>query len=459
MRKNGRFSWTRLVVLLAAMGLLVSLWPAATSLYDLTGEEILLAQLRGVGHWVNTAVRPQPQLAPNSDIQYTDVSPFGVNTFLEQEAEEIKREQSLQMAADAGFVFIRQEFPWADIEIAGKGDFEDRRHEPTRSAWDKYDNIVDLAAENGIEVIARLSTPPEWSRALPIAETGPKAPPDNYDDFGDYAAAVATHFNGRIQYYQLWNEPNGNEEWGANQPVNPEQFTELLCNAYGRIKAVNPDAVVLAGALTPTVEISSANLNDLIFLERMYAAGAGDCFDVMSAQGYGLYSGATDQRLRPTVINYPHNLLIRDVMVRNGDAQKPIWISEMGWNVVPEDVYPAFGRVTEAQQARYAVEAYQRSQAEWPWVGVNGTWFLKRAADYEKGEAFYYFRLLDPDFTPLPVYDALRTYTDDGAQFTLMGSWVYGWNSIRPYLFIISSVVSFFALLCWLSPKQEEIGD
>ncbi len=45
-------------VLLAAVGLLVSLWPMATSLYDLTGEEVLLAQVRGMGHWVNTAVRP-----------------------------------------------------------------------------------------------------------------------------------------------------------------------------------------------------------------------------------------------------------------------------------------------------------------------------------------------------------------------------------------------------------------
>ncbi len=447
------------MVILAAVGLMMSLLPAKTSLYDLTGEEALLAQLRGMVHWVNTAVRPQPHLAPNADIQFANVSPFGVNTFLEQEAEESKREQSLQMAADVGFVFIRQEFPWADIEIHGKGDFEDRRHEPYRSAWEKYDNIVDLAAQNGIEVIARLSSPPEWSRSLPVAQTGAKAPPDDYDDFGDFAAAVAEHFNGRIHTYQLWNEPNGNEEWGANQPVNPEEFTELLCNAYGRIKAVDPDAVILAGALTPTVAINDANLNDLIFLERMYAAGAGDCFDVMSAQGYGLWSGATDQRLRPTVINYPHNLLIRDVMVRHGDAHKPIWISEMGWNVAPEEVTPHFGRVTEEQQARFGVEAYERSQAEWPWVGVNGYWFLKRAADYERGEAFYYFRMLEPDFTPLPVYGAVSDYVNNGAEFTPMASWIYDWMSIRPYLFLISSTILFFALLRWLAPKPEEIGD
>jgi polysaccharide biosynthesis protein PslG len=99
----------------------------------------------------------------------------------------------------------------------------------------------------------------------------------------------------------------------------------------------------LAAALTPTLAMDGRHMNDLIFLQRMYNAGAGDCFDVFSAQGYGLWSGATDQRLRPTVINYPHHVLLRDMMVRNGDAHKPIWISEMGWNTVPEEMPPILG--------------------------------------------------------------------------------------------------------------------
>jgi hypothetical protein len=70
-----------------------------------------------------------------SAIAYTDLPPFGVNTFLEQEAEPEKRDRSLRLIAEAGFHWIRQEFPWEDIEIHGKGDFEDRRHEPYRSAW------------------------------------------------------------------------------------------------------------------------------------------------------------------------------------------------------------------------------------------------------------------------------------------------------------------------------------
>ena len=69
------------------------------------------------------------------------------------------------MIAAAGFHWIRQEFPWEDIEVHGKGDFQDRRTEPYRSAWDKYDHIVTWRRPTGLELIVRLSNPPAWSRA------------------------------------------------------------------------------------------------------------------------------------------------------------------------------------------------------------------------------------------------------------------------------------------------------
>jgi hypothetical protein len=173
----------------------------------------------------------------------------------------------------------------------------------------------------------------------------------------------------------------------------------------------------------------------------------------MSAQGYGLWSGAADQRLKPTVINFPHNLLLRDLMVRNGDAHKSIWISEMGWNVVPEGMEARFGRVTEEQQARYAVEAYERIEAQWPWIGVANYWFLKRPAESEKDQSWYYFRLLEPDFTPLPVYEALVENDEAGQDLELLASWVYSWNSYRPVLFLFGAALFFFGLLWWLVPK------
>lgn len=448
----------RALVAVAALALLLALWPNARSLADLTGEAGWRGQTAGLVHWLNTAIRPQPRLEPaavaGAPLTYPAVSPFGVNTFLQQEAEPAKRARILDLAQAAGFRAIRQEFPWEDIEVHARGDFIDRRNDPAGvDAWAKYDQIVDLAEARGITIIARLSNPPAWSRARGD-ELGTNAPPDDFNDFGNFAAAVAARYQGRLRYYQVWNEPNGNEEWGL-QDVDPEAFTRLLCLAYTRIKAVDPAAVVLAGALTPTVANDGRNMNDLIFLERMYAAGAGACFDVLSAQGYGLWSGPTDQRLRPTVINYPHNLFLRDLMVRHGDAAKPIWISEMGWNVAPEGIAPAFGRVTEAQQARYTVDAYRRAQAEWPWVGVNAYWFFKRPADWERDQAWYYFRMLEPDFTPLPVYHAVAEYATTAAPPAPMAAWAYGWQRARPGLFLFGAAVLCLAVLRALAPATE----
>jgi hypothetical protein len=457
MSKRTELFLKKIVIALALVMLLVSLWPHASSLYDLTGEETLPAQLRGMVHWLNTAIRPQPDLAIDEIGEETAVSPFGVNTFLQQEVEPEKRERSLQLLNEAGFTFIRQEFTWEDIEIHGKGDFEDRRNVDAVGvvdAWAKYDQIVDLAEQNDMEIIVRLSNPPSWTRAM-TNTIGSMAPPDNVSDYGDFAGAVAERYQSRVGIYQLWNEPNGNEEWGL-QDVDPEAYTSLLCEGYQRIKEVDPEAVVLAAALTPTLAMDGRHMNDLIFLQRMYNAGAGDCFDMFSAQGYGLWSGAMDQRLRPTVINYPHNLLIRDLMVKNGDADKPIWISEMGWNTVPEDIPANFGRVTEAEQAKYTVEAFQRQQAEWPWVGVNNVWFFKRPGDSEQEESWYYFRMMEPDFTPLPVFDAVADYATSEQTVEPMAGWIYTWNRMRPVLFAISSAILFYALLAYLMPKRKE---
>ena len=123
-----------LAVLLILLALLNAQYPISSTLLNWTGEEALLPQVRGVFQLVSGLTRPQPKTRPHVPVSHTDVCPFGVNVFLEQEVEPEKRERTLQMISEAGFKWIRQEFPWEDIEIHGQGDIEDRRHEPYRSA-------------------------------------------------------------------------------------------------------------------------------------------------------------------------------------------------------------------------------------------------------------------------------------------------------------------------------------
>jgi hypothetical protein len=444
-------------LILAAIFLLLGLWPDANSLYDLTGEETLPGQLRGFVHWFNTAIRPQPDQAPDAQIVFADIPPFGMNTFFEQEVLPEVRERGFQMLKIAGFRFIRQQFPWEDIEIHGKRDFVDRRNDLNGiDAWAKYDHIVGLADKYDIEIIARLDNPPAWTRTM-TNTIGTHAPPDNFDDYGDFVAAVVDRYQGQISYYQLWNEPNIYPEWGE-QLVNPESYTELLCTGYERAKEADPEAVIIAGALAPTVALDGRDLNDLIFLQRMYEAGAGDCFDIFSAQGYGLWSGPTDQRLRPTVINYAHPLLLRDVMVEYGDQDKPIWISEAGWNTVPEGMDDPYGRVNVQQQAKYAVEAYQRAQEDWPWAGVISYWFFKRPSDAEKGQPAYYFRLVEPDFSKTEAWNALAGYAAnyDSNSLNVRPDYAFTWDQLRPVLAISGGAFLFFMLLRFLAPKPDK---
>ncbi len=415
------------VVVLAGL-LLADLYSrglAWRAIYNLTGEEAPPAQIVALPQWAGRWFRQQPQTAPYTPVDHTGVNPFGINVFLEQEAEVAKREQIVQMASEAGFVWLRQEFPWEDIEIHGRGDFIDRRNDLNGdgeiteadhvSAWDKYDNIVDITEQYGMKLQVRLSNPPAWTHADPAI--GSFAPPDDIQDYVNYAAAVAERYQGRIYHYQIWNEPNIYPEWGE-QFVDAEAYTDMLCRTYEALKAVDPEIVVVSGALAPTNAMDGRNLNDYFFLQLMLDAGAADCFDVMAMQGYGLNSGPTDRRMRPTTVNFARPLYIRDMLVSNGHADKPIWISEAAWNPVPgPDEVPEidarynFGQVTEEQAARYMVEAYQRQQEEWPFTGVMFYWFFKRATDFETNQSFYYFRMVEPDFTPLPVYGAMRDYT------------------------------------------------
>ncbi len=377
-----------------------------------TGEEDLVEQLKG------TAVlallrftRRPPQTDPYAPIEHTGIPPYGVNTFLEQEVESEKVDRSLAMISEAGFHWIRQQFPWEDIEISGKGDYWD--HKWDVSAWAKYDRIVELAEKHDLGIIARLDNPPAWSRAMGDEPGWSLAPPDRYDDYGDFVYAVVSRYRGRIRYYQIWNEPNIYPEWG-DQPADPEAYTELLKIAYRRAKQADPDCVIIAAGLAQTteeapLELGPRNISDLLYLERMYEAGVQGHFDIMGAMVYGLWTGPYDRRASRDRTNFARVELLREIMVRHGDAAKPIWATEAGWTALPEDWEGPmdYGRVDELQQARYTVQAYERARREWPWMGVLNYWFFRRPSDAEMDQSWYYFRMVEPDFETLPAYNAI----------------------------------------------------
>src|SRR3954451_25275495 len=78
---------------------------------------------------------PRLDTADDTQVSPTASNPVGVNTFLEQEPDPAARRRSMQLIHDAGVAWVRQEFPWKDIEQQGRGNFTDRKF--VTSTWDK----------------------------------------------------------------------------------------------------------------------------------------------------------------------------------------------------------------------------------------------------------------------------------------------------------------------------------
>lgn len=271
---------------------------------------------------------------------------LGVNVSLEQYTD-AQRKAELAQIKQAGFTWIRQTIPWAQIEPE-QGQFD----------WEKWDRIVQDAGD--LKLIAVLDTAPAWAAASSSLQ-----PPTSTLQFADFARAVALRYGDRIDTYQIWDEPNLGARWrGA---VNPIEYAELLRQARDAIKQVDPTATIALAGLAPTVETSQANMADWLFLRRLYEAGARDLFDMVAGKPYGFDTAPDDHRIDPNVLNFQHLVLLREEMVTHGDADKALWATQFGWNTGENSPW---GRATPEQQRAYTQRAVEYARTNWPWLGV-----------------------------------------------------------------------------------------
>jgi hypothetical protein len=317
----------------------------------------------------------------------------GVHTRLTDEVEPWKIKRTLVMVREMGAPWIVEYFPWGYYEPA-----------PGRLNWEHPDLVVDHALRQGLTVIARIDYVPEWARPDPEGTTPRYLDEEHFPDYAAFVAAFAEHFRGRVQHIIVWNEPNLSFEWGY-RPVDPVAYTRLLQLTYEQVKVVAPDAQVLAAGLAPTLG-GGGNMADLDFLQAMYEAGAAPYFDALAAHAYG-WRFPPDDPPAPEVINFRRVELLRQVMERNGDAHKPIYITEAGWND-----HPRWAKaVRPAQRITYTVRAYELAE-DWDWCETLAMWVFRlpwRTYTFQD-----YFTFVTEDFIPKPVYDEVQRYARGG---------------------------------------------
>ena len=327
---------------------------------------------------------------------------YGMHVFMWWKPDTALRD--LGLVQEMGFTWVKQKFPWREIEGIEKGQYD----------WYRTDYIVTETAKAGLKLLVRLDQQPYWSEPADN-QWQENGPPGDMADFADFCGAVAARYRGRIGAYQVWNEPNLSREWG-NRPPDPAAYTELLAACYTAIKAADPAAVVVSAGLAPTGTDNDAAMPDTAFLQEMYDAGAAAYFDVLGANAPG-YKAPPE--LDPAAAVAPeygggrwfafrHVEDLRAMMVANGDGHKQVAILELGWTTDQVNPDYAWHAVDEATQADYLVRAYQYAVAHWrPWVGLMTTIYIAEWEWTPENEQWWWAVVL-PDGTPRSAYFALK---------------------------------------------------
>jgi hypothetical protein len=326
----------------------------------------------------------------------TRALPLGIHTLRVDDGD-------LQQVRGLGAGYVLQVFPWREIEPS-----------PGEYHWEYTDWLLRAAEYYKLRVVARLDKTPHWAGA-PDAFN---AIPYRIEDYLNFASSVAARYRGRIAAYIIWNEPNISREWGDQSP-NPGAYAAMLVNASARIRQSDPTARIVAAGLAPTNENSPRAMDDRAYLRALYASGIKDTFDILAAHPYANANPPDDPRDSHNSLNFYRLFDLSDIMAANGDAAKPIWITEFGYTTDPPIEF-AHLRVSEADQASWIPQAYQIAQQEMPFVEMFGVWNLNHELPLSDEQASY--SLIHTDRSPKPAYAAVAAIKKESLAASALGN-------------------------------------
>ena len=301
-----------------------------------------------------------------------------------------QRKQMLDRLQAAGVEWLRVGVPWVMMQprrpTAGDPGW-------ASFAFERLSHIVTWAKRRGMVVSGTFGRTPGWADG----GLGDQYLPTDPQAFGRALAHVARVFRGRINSWEIWNEPNNdNYLQGATVP----DYVRVLCSAHDAVKRAAPQAKIVAGGTSG---------NDWEWYRALYRNGAKPCFDVAATHPYN--SDRSPYFTPPSDIRgwFQNIRLVRRVMNHFSDSATPVWFTEVGWSTHPDPVGAGPRGVTPAEQARYLTQLFRITHQRYPYVR-RVSWYcdMDMTISTEHKDSYGLFRL---DRTPKPAYYALQAYT------------------------------------------------
>lgn len=392
--------------------------PSNQIMLGLLGNEYRDANQQGNPAFTPGAALP-PELsgANNGGLSASGGIAYGVNVNLSEKDSGIDRKRSLQMVRDSGMGWIRFMVYWQYQDDQWRG-----------PQWGELDDKVNDAHAAGIKVLVTVAKSPSWATS-----NGSDGMPrrDMFSRYNSFLSQMATRYKGKINAYEIWNEPNLAHENGGTV-ANASYYMDLLVGASQSIKAADPSAyIVSAGPSSTETNKSWIAISDLVFFDQMFSDPRFNQYvDIVGAHPGGAANPAdTCPGGKPSpAIGWTNNTEfffcriedIRTRMVRYG-INKPMWVTEYGWATTNHSPAYSFGnQTTYAEQADYIIQAMDLAKTKYsPWLTGLFLWNLNYSVSDEihknktgsyGNDPFYAYSIINADYSPRPAYNAIKAY-------------------------------------------------
>jgi hypothetical protein len=301
---------------------------------------------------------------------------FLVGTCVHFEARKTDPDEFGADSQKLGINSFRAEIPWWDIEKA-----EGQLAFP--SSLSRVDRAINDAVKTGGHPLLILGYGNQFydQGSFPLSDTAQAA-------FVRYAEFVAVRYKNKVRHYELWNEWNIGLSTGHPIPFtysgSGKDYSRLLKKVYRAIKVIDPDAIVIAGAV--------AN-RDVLWINEMIKSADAQ-YDGISVHPYNYSNGPEGRTPEEAVqwLNMLHKLL---------PPPSNIFVTEMGW-----PTYSGSHTTDKDTAGDYLARFYLLAR-EKPFI--KGIWWYDFQDDGDNpADSEQNFGIVSRGYLPKPSFFAMR---------------------------------------------------
>ncbi len=296
------------------------------------------------------------------------------------------RDRGFALLRQAGIESVRTDAHWAFVE----------RHRDKLAVEPHWNDYLRKTQAQGIDSLLILGYgnihhgDGEKPRSEPVRAA-----------YNRYVAFVAQQLRGRVRHYEIWNE------WDLENPEDPastQDYARLVADAAGIIRQQDPDAKVLAGAVT-SQGIKSG------FAERLIEAGVMQSVDGLSLHPY-VHCNSRGQATPEAWIEWLGGVALD--LARAANQPVPIYLTEMAW-----PAHSGACGIDETLQAAYLARSYFLARTL---PSVRGYWWYDLRNDgTDPREREHNFGLLRQDYSPKQAYAVLQAISPIIKRYRFVG--------------------------------------